>query len=129
MRTVKGKTVLVTGANSGIGLETAAGLAGMGAEVVITSRDTAKSAAAVDEIKGRFPDENVTAVQLDLARLDDVRRFARKFDERCPKLHVLVNNAGVVLSERRLTGDGFESTFQVNHLGPFLLTHISWSPS
>jgi retinol dehydrogenase-12 len=121
---MKGKTVLVTGANSGIGLETAAGLAQMGAEVVITSRDTAKGVAAVEEIKQRHPDANVTAMQLDLARRDDVHRFAREFDERFPRLDVLVNNAGSILSDRQVTADGFESMFQVNHLGPFLLTHL-----
>ncbi|HYZ93547.1 MAG TPA: SDR family oxidoreductase [Actinomycetota bacterium] len=121
---MNGKTVLVTGANTGIGLETAAGLAGLGAEVVITSRDSAKGAAAVKEIKERHPDADVSAMQLDLARLDDVRRFAREFKERFPHLHVLVNNAGLILNKRQLTEDGFEATFQINHLGPFLLTHL-----
>jgi NAD(P)-dependent dehydrogenase (short-subunit alcohol dehydrogenase family) len=118
------RTVLVTGANTGIGFETAAGLVRMGAEVVITSRDTAKGAAAVEEIKRRHSDANVTAMHLDLARLDDVRRFAREFEERFPRLHVLVNNAGVALDRRSVTADGFETMFQVNHLGPFLLTNL-----
>jgi NAD(P)-dependent dehydrogenase (short-subunit alcohol dehydrogenase family) len=121
---MRGKTVLVTGANTGIGFETAAGLAAMGADVVITSRDTAKGAAATKEIQERHPGANVTPMQLDLARLEDVRRFAGEFNERFPQLHVLINNAGLILNKRRLTEDGFESTFQVNHLGPFLLTHL-----
>ncbi len=121
---MKSKTVLVTGANTGIGFETAAGLAGMGAEVVITSRDTAKGDAAVMEIEQRHPGASVTATQLDLARLDDVRRFAAEFKERFSQLHVLINNAGLILNKRQLTEDGFESTFQINHLGPFLLTHL-----
>lgn len=121
---MKGKTVLVTGANTGIGFETAAGLAGMGADVVITSRDTAKGAEAVKEIKERHQGANVTGMQLDLARLADVRRFAGEFNERIPQLHVLINNAGLILNKRQLTEDGFESTFQINHLGPFLLTNL-----
>jgi NAD(P)-dependent dehydrogenase (short-subunit alcohol dehydrogenase family) len=99
---VKGKTVLITGGNTGIGLETAAGLAQMGAEVIITSRDMAKGAAAVEEIRQRQANANVTVTRLD----------------------VLVNNAGLILSERSETEDGFESTFQINHLGPFLLTNL-----
>ncbi|MGH2758854.1 MAG: SDR family oxidoreductase [Actinomycetota bacterium] len=119
---MRGKTVLVTGANTGIGLETAAGLAAMGAEVVITSRDATKGTAAVDEIRRRHPDAKVDVMELDLSRLEDVRRFAADFNERFPQLNVLVNNAGLILADRELTEDGFESTFQINHLGPFLLT-------
>lgn len=122
--TVQHKTVLVTGGNTGIGLETAAALAGKGAEVVLTSRDAAKGDAAVATIKERFPDANVTAMELDLSRLSDVRRFASEFASRYPKLHVLVNNAGLMLSDRAVTEDGYEQTFQVNHLGPFLLTNL-----
>ncbi len=121
---MRGKTVLVTGANTGIGLETAADLARRGAKVVITSRDEAKGAAAIQEIHHRQPGADVTVMTLDLAKLDDVRRFANAFDERYPNLHVLVNNAGLMQSERSVTADGFETTFQVNHLGPFLLTSL-----
>jgi retinol dehydrogenase-12 len=119
-----GKTVLVTGANTGIGLETAAGLAAQGANVVITARDPAKGKAAVEEIRGRHPDAKVDVMQLDLSHLDDVRTFAKDFAARHPKLDVLVNNAGLVLDKRTLTDDGYETTFQVNHLGPFLLTNL-----
>ena len=121
---MKGKTVLVTGGNTGIGLETAAGLAAMGADTVITSRDPAKGTAAVDEIRRRHPEASVSAMQLDLSRLADVRRFVAEFEDRFPQLHVLINNAGLILADRQLTEDGFESTFQINHLGPFLLTHL-----
>lgn len=119
-----GKTVLVTGANTGIGLETAAGLAAQGANVVITARDPAKGQAAVDEIRRRHPDATVDVMQLDLSRLKDVRDFAAEFSARYPKLDVLVNNAGLVLDKRTVTEDGYETTFQVNHLGPFLLTNL-----
>jgi len=122
--TMRGGTAIVTGANSGIGFETAAALAGMGARVVLTARDPAKGKSAVEEILRRHPSGDVTAVELDLARLDDVRSFATDFLERFDRLDVLVNNAGVWLAERAVTADGFETMFQVNHLGPFLLTNL-----
>jgi NAD(P)-dependent dehydrogenase (short-subunit alcohol dehydrogenase family) len=121
---MQGRTVLVTGANSGIGLETAAALAAMGARVVLTARDPAKGKWAVEEIRRRHPDADVAAMKLDLSRLADVRSFASGFLERFPQLHVLVNNAGVWLDRRSTTADGFETMFQVNHLGPFLLTNL-----
>lgn len=121
---MKGKTVLVTGGNTGIGLETAAALAAMGADVVITSRDERRGQEAVTEIVRRLPGARVEAMGLDLARLADVRRFATDFERQHPKLDVLVNNAGLMQSTRTLTEDGYETTFQVNHLGPFLLTHL-----
>jgi retinol dehydrogenase-12 len=121
---VHGKTVLVTGANTGIGLETAAALAEMGASVVLTARDETKGQSAVAEIRQRQPNADVHAGLVDFSRLDDVRRFAGEFSSRHEKLHVLVNNAGAMLSERSTTPDGLETTFQVNHLGPFLLTSL-----
>ena len=121
---MQGRTVLVTGANSGIGLETAAALAPMGARVVLTARDPAKGKRAVEEIRRRHPDADVAVMELDLSRLADVRTFASGFLERFPQLHVLVNNAGVWLDRRSTTADGFETMFQVNHLGPFLLTNL-----
>jgi len=121
---IQGKTVIVTGANTGIGLETASGLAALGANVILTARDPAKGTAATTEIRRRFPDANVDAMELDLSRLADVRTFATLVTERLPRLDVLVNNAGLILDERRVTEDGFEMTFQVNHLGPFLLTNL-----
>lgn len=121
---MRGRTVLVTGANSGIGLETAAALAAMGARVVLTARDPAKGKWAVEEIRSRHPDADVATMELDLSRLADVRSFASDFLERFPQLHVLVNNAGAWLDRRSTTADGFEAMFQVNHLGPFLLTNL-----
>jgi NAD(P)-dependent dehydrogenase (short-subunit alcohol dehydrogenase family) len=121
---VNGRTVVVTGANTGIGLETAAGLAEKGARVVLTARDPAKGTAAVELIRSRNTAADVTLMQLDLARLSDVRTFADDFLARFDHLHVLVNNAGLVLDKRTLTEDGFETMFQVNHLGPFLLTNL-----
>ena len=121
---MQGRTVLVTGANTGLGLETAAALAMKGSRVVLTARDPAKGKSAVEEIRRRHPDAAVAAMELDLACLADVRSFAADFLERFPQLHVLVNNAGVWLGRRSTTVDGFETAFQVNHLGPFLLTNL-----
>jgi NAD(P)-dependent dehydrogenase (short-subunit alcohol dehydrogenase family) len=121
---VNGKTVLITGGNVGIGLETAVGLAGLGASVTIASRNTEKGARARDEIAERSGNDDVEVMALDLARFDSIRSFAADFLARHDRLDVLVNNAGVILSERRETADGFEATFGVNHLGPFLLTGL-----
>ncbi len=121
---MKTKTVIVTGANSGIGFETAAGLAELGAQVVMTARDPQKGADAVARVRERIPDANVEAMELDLASLRNVRAFAAAFNERFGKLQVLVNNAGLIFDRRVETEDGFETTFQVNHLGPFLLTNL-----
>ena len=119
-----GKTVVVTGGNSGIGLETAAALAGAGARVVITARDAARGEAAVDDIKSRRPRGSVELSVFDLGRFESVRAGADDLLARLDRIDVLANNAGLVLTNRRETVDGFETTFQVNHLGPFLLTNL-----
>jgi NAD(P)-dependent dehydrogenase (short-subunit alcohol dehydrogenase family) len=118
-----GRTVLVTGGNTGLGLETAVALARDGATVVITSRDARKGDAARAEIRERSGRDAVDVMALDLADLASVREFADRFGEAHDHLDVLVNNAGVLLGSRRETVDGYEMTFQVNHLGPFLLTN------
>jgi NAD(P)-dependent dehydrogenase (short-subunit alcohol dehydrogenase family) len=119
-----GKTVVVTGATSGIGVETAVALAGAGARVVITGRDRARGEAAVEDIKRRSGSQMVALVVFDLGDLSSVRAGAGEILARCPRIDVLVNNAGIVLSDRRVTPDGLEATFAVNHLGPFLLTEL-----
>jgi NAD(P)-dependent dehydrogenase (short-subunit alcohol dehydrogenase family) len=122
---MKGKTVVVTGANSGIGFETAAGLAAMGARVVVTARNADKGRAAVSAITQRLGgDAQVQLVVFDLADLASVRRGAAEILELAPRLDVLVNNAGLILTERAETVDGYEATFATNHLGPFLLTNL-----
>jgi NAD(P)-dependent dehydrogenase (short-subunit alcohol dehydrogenase family) len=122
------RTVVVTGGNSGIGLETAVELGRLGARVIITARDAGRGSAAVDAIAARLgPAGSTGSVELavfDLGDLSSVRRGAAEILERCPTLNVLVNNAGVVLSRRSETVDGYETTFAVNHLGPFLLTTL-----
>ena len=119
-----GKVIVVTGANAGIGKETAVALASMGASVVMTARDRQKGDVALEEVRSRSGSETVMLGDLDLASLDSVRAFAGWFLERFDRLDVLVNNAGLVLDERRLTTDGFEVMFGVNHLGHFLLTDL-----
>jgi NAD(P)-dependent dehydrogenase (short-subunit alcohol dehydrogenase family) len=119
-----GRTVLITGGNTGLGKETAVALAREGAHIVFTTRDAQKGANALAEIQARGGSDAVEVMELDLARLESVREFAPQFGERYDHLDVLVNNAGVMLGSRRTTVDGYEMTFQVNHLGPFLLTTL-----
>ena len=125
MPDMHGKTVVVTGGNSGIGLETAAALATMGARVLVAARNADKGRAAVADISRRNDGHaQVQLVVFDLADLASVRCGAAEILEQAPRLDVLVNNAGLVLSDRRETVDGYEATFAVNHLGPFLLTNL-----
>lgn len=119
-----GKTVVVTGANSGIGRETARALAGAGAKVVITARDSERGAAAQADIRRTTGNDAVDLVVFDLGDLGSVRKHAALMLGELERIDVLVNNAGVVLSDRRETVDGFEATFAINHLGPFLLTNL-----
>jgi NAD(P)-dependent dehydrogenase (short-subunit alcohol dehydrogenase family) len=118
------KTVIVTGANSGLGREASRELARKGARVVLACRDLGKAGAAVDAILASHPESSVEAMELDLAHLASVRGFAEKFLSRYEKLHVLCNNAGVMALPRRTTADGFEMQFGTNHLGHFALTGL-----
>ena len=117
-----GRTVLVTGGNTGVGKATAVALAAAGADVVFTSRDAAKGATALADVRERSGSSSVEVMELDLARFASVRDFAERFTSEHERLDVLVNNAGVMLSTRSETEDGNETTLQVNHLSPFLLT-------
>ncbi len=119
-----GRVVLVTGGNTGIGKETAVALAAMGARVVFTARDATRGEEALAEIRTRSGNDAVEVTALDLASFASVRDFAKRWDDEHDRLDVLVNNAGLILNSRRETGDGNEMTFQVNHLGPFLLTQL-----
>jgi NAD(P)-dependent dehydrogenase (short-subunit alcohol dehydrogenase family) len=120
---IEGKEVLITGGNSGIGKATATELARRGAHVMITARDPAKGASAAAEIRGAAGAE-VAVGNLDLSQLDSVRAFADDYEGTHERLDVLINNAGVMAGKRQETPDGFEWTFGVNHLGPFLLTNL-----
>jgi NAD(P)-dependent dehydrogenase (short-subunit alcohol dehydrogenase family) len=121
---VDGRTVLITGANSGIGLEAAVQLGELGAHVVITARDPDKGVAAVAAIVDRCGNDAVDLVMLDLSDLVSVRSCATEVLDRFPALHVLVCNAGLTLSTRSETAQGIEYLFGVNHLGHFLLVDL-----
>ncbi len=121
---MQGKVILVTGANSGIGKETARELARRGATVVVGARSEPKGKAAAQEIAASTGRDDVGLLLVDLADLDSVRAAAADFEARYDRLDVLVNNAGLVLMDRRTTKHGHESTFGINHLGPFLLTEL-----
>ena len=117
-----GRTVVVTGASSGIGKATATALAAAGARTVMTARDEKRGMRARDEVREASGSDQVDIVVFDLADLGSVRDGAKALLGACDRIHVLVNNAGLVLSKRTETKDGFEATFATNHLGPFLLT-------
>ena len=119
-----GKICLITGANQGIGKETALGLARIGATVVMVSRDRAKGEAALADVRSRSGSANVTLVIADLASFESIRALAKEFLAHHERLHVLVNNAGAYNTTRTLTKDGFETSFGVNHLAYFLVTDL-----
>jgi NAD(P)-dependent dehydrogenase (short-subunit alcohol dehydrogenase family) len=119
---VKSRNVVVTGGNSGIGKETAVALAASGDRVIIACRNAEKAAAALADISARSGSDQVETVALDLASFASIRACARELERRFDRVDVLVNNAGLVLSQRDVTYEGFEMTFGVNYLGPFLLT-------
>jgi NAD(P)-dependent dehydrogenase (short-subunit alcohol dehydrogenase family) len=119
---MQGKVCIVTGSNTGIGKETARGLAQRGATVIMACRDVTKATAARDDIAATTGRKDVVVEALDLGSVKSIRAFAERFKEKHARLDVLVNNAGVWLTSRTTTAEGFESTFGVNHLGTFLLT-------
>jgi NAD(P)-dependent dehydrogenase (short-subunit alcohol dehydrogenase family) len=119
-----GRTAVVTGANSGLGLVTARELARAGAHVIGTARDAAKQRQAEAEIREAVPDARLELRGLDLADLASVRAFAREVVTAHEVLDVLVNNAGVMMPPRTLTREGFELQFGTNHLGHFALTGL-----
>jgi NAD(P)-dependent dehydrogenase (short-subunit alcohol dehydrogenase family) len=120
---MRGSTALVTGGTGGIGLATAAGLAGLGARVGIVGRSAARGAAAADDVRRRVPSAQVDVFEADLSSQAEVRRLAAEVRETYHRLHVLVNNVGGYWAHRHVTADGLELTFALNHLAPFLLTH------
>jgi NAD(P)-dependent dehydrogenase (short-subunit alcohol dehydrogenase family) len=121
---IAGRTCLVTGATSGIGRAAAEELARRGAELVLVARDRGRGEAAVAEIRARTGNAKLSLLLADLSSQAEIRRAAREFLASGRPLHVLLNNAGVVLLKRNETVDGVESTFAVNHLGYFLLTRL-----
>ncbi|KAL2088657.1 hypothetical protein ACEWY4_015556 [Coilia grayii] len=118
-----GKTVLITGANTGIGKETAVDLAGRGARVILACRDLGRAERAAGEIRKRSGNGNVVVKQLDLASLQSVRTLATDLTASEERLDILINNAGIMMCPKWRTEEGFEMQFGVNHLGHFLLTN------
>ncbi|XP_028989939.1 retinol dehydrogenase 13-like [Betta splendens] len=122
--TIDGKTVVVTGANTGIGKETARELAKRGAWVIMGCRDMEKCEAAAKEIRGKTLNHHVCARHLDLASMKSIREFAERIKKEEQHVDILINNAGVMRCPAWKTEDGFDMQFGVNHLGHFLLTNL-----
>jgi NAD(P)-dependent dehydrogenase (short-subunit alcohol dehydrogenase family) len=119
-----GRIAVITGANSGIGLETAKVLAARGAMVVLAGRDPGRTAAAADQVRDAAAGAQAETAELDLASLDSVRAAAADISSRFPRLDLLINNAGLMFPPYGLTKDGFELQFGTNHLGHFALTGL-----
>ncbi|XP_041563203.1 retinol dehydrogenase 13-like isoform X3 [Drosophila elegans] len=119
-----GKVFIVTGANTGIGKETALEIARRGGTVYMACRDMNRCDRARKEIIKETNNQNVFSRELDLSSLESVRQFVAGFKKEQDKLHVLVNNAGVMRCPKMLTKDGFEMQLGVNHIGHFLLTNL-----
>lgn len=120
---MEGKVCIITGANSGIGKETALALAKMNATVVMLCRNKQRGEKAQKEIIEQSRNKNVDLILCDLSSLKDIKNFISEFKNKYEKLHVLINNAGVMLKNRTISLDGFEMNFAVHVLGPFLLTN------
>jgi len=119
-----GKVCIVTGANTGIGRETALGLAKLGATVVMVCRDRERGESSRQEIKHKTGNNRLELMICDFASQNSIRQFAQQFQQGHDRLDVLVNNAGVVLRHCSMTEEGIESTFAINHLGYFLFTNL-----
>jgi NAD(P)-dependent dehydrogenase (short-subunit alcohol dehydrogenase family) len=119
---LRGKIAVVTGASTGLGLETARALASVGAQVVLAGRDAARIDAAAATILEREPNAMLEQGALDLTSLDSVRAFAAWYGDNHDRLHLLINNAGVMYTPLERTAEGFEMQFGTNHVGHFLLT-------
>ncbi len=121
---MKGKTALITGATSGIGRISAKELARQGMQLVLPVRDMEKGEALKGEIESENKGARVDVMHCDLASMESIRDFAAAFKKKYKQLHVLLNNAGLWEVKRKLSKDGIEMNFAVNHLAPFLLTNL-----
>ena len=120
---IDGKTVLVTGASSGIGLTACVELARRGAKIILSGRNPEKTAGSAEQVRAEAKYPDAVSVELcDMADLSDIRALGERLRTRLPSLDVLVNNAGAMHTHRKTTADGFEMTYGVNHLGYFLTT-------
>jgi retinol dehydrogenase-14 len=119
-----GKVVMVTGANAGIGKEISLALAGMGATLVMVSRDRERGEAARNDVIASTANQQVELQLADLSSQESIRTLTHRFEATHDRLDVLVNNAGMSLPKRHETVDGIETVFATNHLGPFLLTNL-----
>ncbi|MBK8049646.1 MAG: SDR family oxidoreductase [Anaerolineales bacterium] len=119
---MRGKVVLVTGATGGIGLVTAEALAGMGATVVIVGRNAAKTEEVVTQLRSKTMNANIDSILADLSVMSQVHQAAEAFKQKYDRLDVLLNNAGAMFTDRRVTSDGYEMTFALDHLNYFYLT-------
>ena len=118
------RTIVVTGASSGLGLAAAEQFAALGDQVVVVGRDPGRLAAAVDRVRAAGQGREPGRFRADFERLQDVRDLAEQLLTRYPKIDVLANNAGGLIRNYRRTEDGFEATIESNHLAPFLLTNL-----
>ena len=120
----KGKIAIVTGANAGLGFETALGLAQKGAKVIMACRNIVKAEKAKAAILKKVPDGDVVVMEIDLSKLKSVSNFAKAFLKNYDALHLLINNAGVMIPPYEKTEDGFELQMGANYFGHFLLTGL-----
>jgi len=120
---MEGKTCVITGATSGIGRAAAEALAAMGARIVMVARDKKRGEATLAELRARFPGADHSVHYADLLQLANMKRVAADIAATEPRIDVLLNNAGAMFAWRKVTADGFERTFALNHVAPFVLTH------
>lgn len=121
---MSGKTILITGATSGIGKAAAFDLAKMGAEIVVVGRNPEKTAQVIKQIQEDSGNTAVSGLIADLSSMAQVRQLAQETKQKHPRLHILINNAGGIFANRLVTADGYEYTFALNHLAYFLLTNL-----
>ncbi len=121
---MRGKTCVITGATSGIGLETAARLGALGARLVLVGRNRDKGNAAISRLRAYEPGVAVEVHYADLSRPEEIRRLGDALLDAAPRIDVLVNNAGALFANRSTTSDGLELTFALNHMGYFRLTAL-----
>ena len=120
---LSGKTIIVTGGNSGLGFETVKSFSAKGSETILTCRDPEKGKFAKEKILEEYPNAQINVMNLDLADLKSIHSFVGKIEEQYPKINVLLNNAGIICPYKK-TKDGFEIQIGTNHLGHFALTGL-----